>query len=374
MTYPELLQDIKTRIRQSQIKATMSVNSEMLALYWDVGRLIHQRQNEKGWGAKIIPQLSKDIRNELPELKGFSERNIKRMLAFYREYSWLLIVPQPVAQLPEMESNPGSDWEHVIVPQPVAQLDMQNIMDIQGLIFRLPWSHNFILMEKVKDLKARRWYMEQALAVGWGRDTLESMIQNDAFSRKGKAVTNFATQLPAPQSELAIETLKDPFIFDFLTLEEPFHERELETGLIQHLEKFLLELGAGFAFIGRQYHVVVSDQDFYVDLLLYHLKLRCYVVVELKKGPFKPEYAGKLSFYCSVIDDYLRHEQDQKTIGLILCQNKDKVLADYVLRGFNTPIGVSDYELTKALPKELRSSLPSIEEIERVLGSEKVSR
>ena len=374
MTYPELLQDIKTRIRQAQIKATMSANAEMLALYWDVGRLIDQRQHEKGWGSKIIPKLSKDIRNELPEIKGFSERNIKRMLAFYREYIGLLIVPQAVAQLSETESTSGSDLETLIVPPVAAQLDAQNIRYIYGLILNLPWSHNFVLIEKVKDLKARRWYMEQALTGGWGRDTLESMIRSNAFGRKGKAATNFAAQLPAPQSELAIEALKDPFIFDFLTLEEPFHERELETGLIQHLEKFLLELGAGFAFVGRQYHVAVSDQDFYVDLLLYHLKLRCYVVVELKKGPFKPEYAGKLSFYCSVIDDYLRHEQDKKTIGLILCQNKDRVLADYILRGVKTPIGVSDYELTKALPKELRSNLPSIEEIEQALGPEKASR
>jgi predicted nuclease of restriction endonuclease-like (RecB) superfamily len=374
MTYPELLQDIKSRIRQAQIKATMSVNAEMLALYWDIGHMIDRRQHEEGWGNSVIPRLSKDIRNELPEIKGFSERNLGRMVAFYREYNELIILPQPVAKLPKTESASVSDREPLIVPQPVAQLDAQNVSDIYGLIFRLPWSHNFVLIEKVKDLEVRRWYMEQALAGGWGRDTLESMIRSNAFRRKGKAVTNFSAQLPTPQSELAAETLKDPFIFDFLTLEEPFHERELETGLIQHLEKFLLELGAGFAFVGRQYHVAVSDQDFYVDLLLYHLKLRCYVVVELKKGPFKPEYAGKVSFYCSVIDDYMRHEQDQKTIGLILCQNKDKILADYILRGLKTPIGVSDYELTKALPKELRSSLPSIEEIERVLGSEKVSR
>jgi predicted nuclease of restriction endonuclease-like (RecB) superfamily len=296
------------------------------------------------------------------------------MVAFYREYRGLIILPQPVAKLAEADSSSDSGREPIIVPQPVAQLYTKNIRNIHGLILRLPWSHNFILIEKVKDLKARRWYMEQALAGGWGRNTLESMIRSNAFKRKGRAVTNFAAQLPDHQSELAIETLKDPFIFDFLTLEEPFHERELETGLIQHLEKFLLELGAGFAFVGRQYHAVVGDHDFYVDLLLYQLKLRCYVVVELKKGIFKPEYAGKLSLYCSVIDDYLRHEQDQKTIGLILCQNKDRVLADYILRGFNTPIGVSDYELTKALPKELRSSLPSIEEIERAFGPENVFR
>ena len=209
--------------------------------------------------------------------------------------------------------------------------------------------------------------MAQTVEHGWSKDWLIEQIQHNAYERQGKAVTNFTTHLPSPESALAQEALKDPYIFDFLTLEEPFHERELETGLIAHLEKFLLELGAGFAFVGRQYHLEVSEQDFYIDLLFYHLKLRCYVVIELKKGRFKPEYAGKMNFYCSVVDDKLRHEQDNPTIGLILCQTQDKVVAEYALRDVNKPIGISAYELTRALPDNLKSSLPTVEEIEERL-------
>ena len=212
--------------------------------------------------------------------------------------------------------------------------------------------------------------MHQTIELGWSRDTLVAMIKGKAHERQGKAVSNFAARLPSPQSELAQQLLKDPYIFDFLTIEEPFHERELETGLIRHLEKFLLELGAGFAFVGRQYHLEVSDRDFYLDLLFYHLKLRCFIVIELKKGDFKPEYAGKMNFYCSVVDDLLRNETDQPTIGLILCQTKDRILAEYTLRDIHKPIGISDYELTRALPENLKSSLPTVEEIEAELGRE----
>lgn len=225
-------------------------------------------------------------------------------------------------------------------------------------------------MEKVKDLSARLWYIQQTIEQGWSRDTLGQMIKNSAHKRRGKAVTNFQQSLPSPQSVLARQLLKDPYIFDFLTLEEPFHERELETGLVRHLEKFLLELGQGFAFVRHQYHLEVSDNDFYIDLLFYHLGLRCFVVIELKKGNFKPEYAGKMNFYCSVVDDKLRHETDQHPIGLILCQTKDRILAEYALRDINKPIGVSDYELTRALPENLKSALPTIEEIEAELQSE----
>ena len=360
MNYVDLLNDVKSRIRQSQTKAALAVNAEMLMLYWDIGRIINLRQGEEGWGTGIIPRLSKDIRNELPELKGFSERNLKRMLAFYREYCDLPIVPQPVAQLAGGHSSG-------LVPRPVAQFD--HAERLYELVFKLPWGHNIILMEKVKDWSARLWYMEQAINGGWSRDTLDVFIKSGAFNRQGHTANNFADKLPSPQSELATSLLKDPYVFDFLTIEEPFHERELETELIRHVEKFLLELGSGFAFVGRQYHLDVGEQDFYIDLLFYHLKLRCFVVIDLKRGPFKPEYAGKLSFYCSVVDDYLRHAQDQATIGLILCQNKNKIMAEYALSGIKTPLGISDYTLTKALPQELKSSLPSIDEIEKALGS-----
>jgi predicted nuclease of restriction endonuclease-like (RecB) superfamily len=226
-------------------------------------------------------------------------------------------------------------------------------------------------MEKLSDLSARGWYMEQTLASGWSRDVLAMAVGSDAYRRRGGAVTNFDRILPAPQSDLARQTLKDPYIFDFVTLDEPFRERELETGLIHHLEKFLLELGQGFAFVGRQYRIEVDGTDFYIDLLFYHLKLRAFIVIDLKTGAFRPEFAGKINFYCNVVNDTLRHPTDQPTIGLILCQGKDRMLAEYALSGIDKPIGVSSYELTRALPPRLQSALPTVEEIEAELEEPK---
>ncbi len=363
--YGGLLTEIKTRIRQAQTRAALSVNAEMIAMYWDIGRMIHRRQQLEGWGAGIIPRLAADLKNELPEVKGFSERNIGYMIRFAREYGASPILQQPVAKL----GGTGNQVEKV--PQAVAQPPGTNGVGIgQQPVGQIPWGHNILLMEKVKNLPTRLWYMQQSIEQGWSRDTLTAMIKGKAHERQGQAVSNFAARLPTPQSDFARQLLKDPYLFDFLTLEEPFHERELETGLVRHLEKFLLELGAGFAFVGRQYHLEVSDRDFYLDLLFYHLKLRCFIVVELKKGDFKPEYAGKMNFYCSVVDDQIRNETDQPTIGLILCQTKDRILAEYTLRDIHKPIGISDYELTRALPENLKSSLPTVEEIEAELGGD----
>jgi predicted nuclease of restriction endonuclease-like (RecB) superfamily len=387
--YRDLLADIKTRLRQSQHRAALSANAEMLRMYWDIGRLIDARQKDEGWGTGVIPRLAVDLKNELPEQKGFSERNIKRMLRFYREYPALseTVVPQPAALL-EGFQNSGkeilplpveklkihenqrdtilpqpaaklADPENQIVPVPLAQLPIP-----ANIFFGIPWFHHVILFEKIKDLSVRYWYAKQTLAQGWSRDTLTLQIKNRLHERSGAAVTNFDKTLPEPHASLAAGLLKDPYLFDFLTLEEPFHERELETGLLGHIQKFLLELGRGFAFVGRQYHLEISERDFYIDLLFYHLHLRCFVVVELKKGDFKPEYAGKMNFYCSAVDDLLRHEHDTPTLGLILCQTKDRVLAEYALRDIHKPIGVADYELTRALPDALASSLPTIESIE----------
>ena len=279
---------------------------------------------------------------------------------FYNEYNSFLILPPAVAKL-------EIDEKTSILPPPVAKFPPTQISEqndnLQEYVFRLPWAHNVVLLG-LKDRATRLWYMKQALEHGWSKAWLEEQIKHRTHERQGQAVTNFAAKLPSPQSALAQEVLKDPYIFDFLTLEEPFHERELETGLVAHVEKFLLELGAGFAFLGRQYHLTVSDQDFYIDLLFYHTKLRCYVVVELKSGKFKPEYAGKVNFYCTAVDEILRHESDNPTIGLILCQTNDRIIAEYTLKKVNTPIGVSEYELTRALPENLKSSLPTIEEIE----------
>jgi predicted nuclease of restriction endonuclease-like (RecB) superfamily len=352
LPYPALLTDIKQRIRQAQTRAILAVNRELLALYWDIGCLIDARQKNEGWGAAVIPRLAKDLHNELPEEKGFSERNIKLMVQFFREYPTLFsasAIGQPVvAQL-----------ENGTPPMAIGQL----------AVAQIPWAHNVLLMQRVKDYAARIWYAEATFCNGWSRNILAMQIETAAHQRLGNATNNFSARLPAPQSDLVQQALKDPYLLDFLTLSEPFHERELETGLIRHLEKFLLELGQGFAFVGRQYQLEVGDQDFYIDLLFYHLKLRSFVVIELKRGAFKPEYAGKMNFYCSVVDDALKHATDAPTIGLILCQEQNKVLAEYALRGVNTPIGVSTFELTRALPTELKSNLPSIEQIERELGN-----
>ncbi len=348
--YAGLLSDIKHRVRHAQTRAELAVNAELIRLYWEIGALIDNRQVNEGWGAGVILRLARDLHNELPEEKGFSERNIKQMLAFYREYPQLQFVPQPVAQ---MNAPPK-------VQQAVALFPLE-------LIQQIPWGHHGVLMSKVKDPVTRLWYMQATLENGWSRNILVMQIETTAHKQLGPTASNFAKLLPPPDSDLVLQTLKDPYLFDFLTLQSSFHERELETGLIAHLEKFLLELGRGFAFVGRQYHLDISEQDFYIDLLFYHLKLRCYVVIDLKRGKFKPEYAGKMNFYCNVVDDQLRHENDKPTIGLILCQQANRVLAEYTLRDLDKPIGVSSYELTRALPAELQSNLPSIEQIEREL-------
>ena len=362
--YSSLLDEIKGRIRRAQTRAVLSANREMLVLYWDVGRLIEMRQEIEGWGSGVIPRLSRDLRNELPEIKGFSERNLKRMIRFYREYPTLIAsVPQAVAL-----SEPRGEGEEV--PQAVAQMASgTEQMPLAETVLSLPWGHNFILIEKVKGLRVRWWYMRQALEHGWSRNVLELMISSKAHERQGEPTTNFESRLPEPQSDLAQQALKDPYVFDFLTLDKPFRERELETGLIAHLERFMLELGIGFAFVGRQYLLSVGGNDFYLDLLFYHLKLRCFMVIDLKVGPFKPDYAGKMNFYLNVVDDVLRHEHDNPSIGLILCQDKKKILAEYALRGVDKPIGVSEYVLTRALPEELKSALPTIEEIEAELSA-----
>ncbi len=254
--------------------------------------------------------------------------------------------------------------------QPVSQLQEDGSDKIEfrkQAVSQIPWGHNILLMQKIKKKETRLWYIEQTILNGWSRDMLSLMIKSNLHLRQGEAINNFSKTLPGAQSDLVRETLKDPYIFDFITLAQPFTERELETELVKQVQKFLLELGAGFAFVGRQYKLTVSDQDFYLDLLFYHLKMRCFVIIDLKKGDFKPEYTGKMNFYCSAVDDLIKHKTDKPTIGLILCQTKDKVMAEYALRDMNKPIGISEFELTRLLPKNLRSSLPTIEEIENEL-------
>ena len=340
--YSSFLVEIKQQLKSSQIRAIKSVNQEMIMLYFNIGKSIYQKQQELGWGAKVIDNLSRDIKSEFPELGGFSTRNMKLMVQFYKEYATVAIGQPAVAQN-EHEQNR------------------------QLLVAQIPWAHNIILIQKIKDRELRYWYIQKILEHGWSRNILSEMIKSDIHQREGKLVSNFKEILPSYESDLVQQSFKDPYLFDFLTIEKPFRERELELNLIKHMEKFLIELGSGFAFVGRQYKLEVGDDDFYIDLLFYHLKLRCYVVVELKTGKFKPEYSGQVNFYCSAIDAKVAHKGDKPTIGLILCQEKNQIVAEYSLKNMSQPIGISEYELTEVLPKEFESSLPTIEMIENEL-------
>ncbi len=330
--YTLFLEDLKKRVYDSRYRAALQVNKELILLYHHIGQQILEAQAKQGWGAKVIDQLSKDLKSEFPEMKGFSTRNLKYMRKFAEEYPDFEFVQQAVAQL--------------------------------------PWGHNVFLMDLVHDKNDRMFYIKNAIEHGWSRNIMVMQIETSLHKRQGQAVTNFKDRLPSSQSDLAHYTLKDPYIFDFLSLGDEAHEREVEKGLVTHMEKFILELGAGFAFVGRQYHLEVADQDFYIDLLFYHLKLRCFVVIELKDKDFKPEYAGKMNFYLSAIDDLVKHETDQPSIGMILCKNKNNVLAEYTLRDMTKPIGLAEYRLTESMPENLKTALPSIEELEAELSKD----
>lgn len=339
--YSTFLVDIKNQIKLSQQKAFNAVNQEMILLYFTIGAMINQQQIDLGWGAKVIDKLSIDILNEFPNMSGFSPRNLKLMVQFYKEYASDEIVQPTVAQM--------------------------EILKVQPLVAQIPWTHNIILIQKVKDKELRYWYMEQTFQNGWSKDILSLMIKSEVHKRVGNLVSNFKHTLPPLDSDLVQQSFKDPYKFDFLTITEPFRERELENNLIKHMEKFLIELGSGFAFVGRQYKLEIGDDEFYIDLLFYHLKLRCFVVVELKKGKFKPEYSGQVNFYCNAVDGVLAQKDDKPTIGLILCQEKNEIIAEYSLKNMSQPIGISEYQLTEVLPKEFESSLPTIEMIENEL-------
>ncbi|MFS2996785.1 PDDEXK nuclease domain-containing protein [Phocaeicola dorei] len=344
-SYATLLKQVKARVALAQKKAIYAANEEMLTMYWDIGKLLSESQKQIGWGNNALEQLSNDLKNDYPKVKGFSPRNCRCMIQFYKEYNQELTI-----------------WQ-----QPVAKLEVSNLI---LPVKQLSWSHNVILMQKVKDLKARYWYMIQCLKNGWGRNFLVEAINQDYYNIHGALANNFDATLPEIQAKQVKETLKDPYIFDMLTFTDEYDERDVELGLIKHIEKFLLQMGAGFAFMGRQYRIEVSGKDFYIDILMYNAFMHRYLVVELKRGEFQPEYIGKLNFYCSAVDDILCREGDNQTIGLLLCQNKDRIMAEYALRDVHKPIGISDYELGRALPKDIKSGLPSIEELENKLSWE----
>ena len=334
--YADWLADLKGRIHTAQQRATLVVNRELVLLYWQIGRDILARQSVQGWGAKVIERLAHDLRTAFPEMKGFSPRNLKYMRAFAQ--AW-----------------PDDEF-------------------VQEVLAQLPWYHQLALLDKLPDPETRRWYALKAIEHNWSRNILVIQIETRLLERSGTAVTNFVASLPRPQSDLARESLKDPYRFDFLGLTDEAQEREIENALVKHVTEFLLELGAGFAFVGRQVLLDVGGDEFFIDLLFYHLKLRCYVVIELKGGKFKPEHLGQLGFYLTAVDAQIKHPQDAPTIGLLLCKSKNKVVAEYALRDKAQPMGIAEYKLLESLPAELQTNLPSIEQIERELaGSDPVT-
>jgi predicted nuclease of restriction endonuclease-like (RecB) superfamily len=330
-SYTRVLADIKRRISSERVRAVLAANSAMVLLYWDIGRMILARQDREGWGARVIDRLSVDLRESFPDMHGLSPRNLKYMRTF--AFAWT---------------------DRAIVQRIVAQL---------------PWRHNIALLERVANYQSRLWYAEHAIQNGWSQPVLCYQIENHALERHGKIIHNFKTALPPTDSDLAAQVFKDPYLFDFLGTADPRREREVEQALVDHIQRFLLELGTGFAFVGRQVQLEVGDQDFKIDLLFYHLKLRCYVVIELKAVPFEPAFVGQMNLYLSAADDLLRHADDKPAIGLLLCRSKHRVVVEYALRNLKRPIGVAHWEtkIVKSLPKEFKSSLPTIEELEEEL-------
>lgn len=336
--YPEVIDKLKKEVEAARLNAAFTVNKQMLFLYWRIGKIILEQQQSQGWGTKVVDRLANDLRKAFPDMRGFSSRNLKYMRAFAEAYP--VFVQGPLAQTLS------------IVQDPLAQIT---------------WYHHITLLDKVQDKKARLFYINKTAENGWSRNVMVHQLESKLYERQGTAITNFNNTLPANQSDLAKEILKDPYKFDFLSLSDEYLEKDLEDALIKHITKFLLELGAGFSYAGRQYPVEVGGKDYQIDLLFYHLKLRCFVVVELKKGEFTPEHAGKLNFYLNAVDDLLRHPADSASIGILICKERNKVVAEYALRGIDKPIGIAEYELTQAIPEKLKGSLPTIEEIEKEL-------
>ena len=329
-SYVTIVEDIKNQIRSAQHKAILNANKEMLILYWNIGKIINENST---WGSKFLNKLSSEISSEFPTAKGFSVRNLKNMVRFYREY-------------PEIEI-------------------------VQSVTAQITWTHNIEIL-RVESKEQRLWYINKTIENGWSVNVLAHQIDTNLYDRQieQKKVSNFPTNLPSPQSELALETMKDPYVFDFIELKEDAKEKDLEDALINNITKVLLELGKGFAFVGNQYHLEVAGEDYYIDLLFYNIKLKCYVVIELKVGEFKPEYAGKLSFYLTAIDEQVKEVNDNPTIGLLLCKNKNNVIAEYTLRDMNKPMGVSEYRIKDYLPENLQNELPSIEELITIVKKE----
>jgi predicted nuclease of restriction endonuclease-like (RecB) superfamily len=369
--YRNWLKEIKQRLRQAQVKAAVQVNTALLSFYWELGADIVERQKSAQWGSGFLKQLSADLMAEFPDMKGCSRRNlehIRRWYLFYANgFATSATACNPIGQkaVTQLLEKRGQS----LAKQPATQLaDSAPQSHLVAKLVQIPWWHHVVIISKCKDVTESLYYVNKTIKHNWSRNVLTHQIESGLYVREGKAVTNFADTLPAPQSDLAQQLIKDPYNFDFLTLTKDYNERELEKALTGHITKFLLELGAGFAYVGRQKELQVGEREFFLDLLFYHTKLHCYVVIELKTGEFEPEYAGKLNFYLKAVDEQLRGDRDEPTIGILLCKTRDRVVVEYALSDIHKPMGVSQYQLTRALPDNLKPSLPSIEELEAEFG------
>lgn len=327
--YKNFLLNVKEQIQQAQVKAVIVVNAELIKLYWSIGNEILTRQNTQKWGSRVVEKLSKDLKSTFPDLKGFSKRNLLYMRRFAEEY-------------------PSFEF-------------------VQAVLAQISWYHNIALLEKCSNNKKRLWYAQKAIENGWSRNVMVMQIETDLYTRNGAAINNFQNNLPSADSDMVEQALKDPYIFDFLNLTEQAHEKDIEKALVDNIAQFLLELGKGFAFVGRQYHINVGQEDFYIDLLFFNIELECYVVIELKTKKFKPEHAGQIGFYLTAVDMQIKKDHHKPTIGLIICKEKNAIVAEYALGHIRNPIGISEYKLSEELESKIKKTLPSIEELEKGL-------
>ena len=396
--YLKWFSEIKSKIRSTQIRAALAANATLIEFYYDLGKMIVEKQAQSTWGDKLVQQLSKDLQAEFPEMKGLSYTNLRYCKQFFLYFQLpskptVEFLPQSVGEICQQSVGKlqlVKEEQNIISQQSVGQISPQSVAKLQliedeqiiispqlggklsieageklkNLVFNTPWGHIIQIIDKIKDPQTAIFYLQETQKNAWSRDVLALQIKSRLHERQGKAITNFSLTLPEPMSDLAQQTLKDPYIFDFLTMSQPYHEKDIENQLIQHITKFLLELGKGFAFVGKQYHLEIADSDYYLDLLFYHIQLKCYVVIELKNTKFIPEYAGKLNFYLSAVDTLLKKDDDKPTIGILLCRDKNNIEAEFALRDICKPMGVSEFDFTKTLPEELKNSLPTIEELE----------
>jgi len=373
--YRDWLRDLKQQIKTGQIKAKLSVNSQMIMLYWDLGRQIVEKQENAKWGSGFIEQLGKDLMEEFPDMTGFSAKNLRYMRVFYTFYSRNQICAQVVRKLQDAEyeivdfsKQTVLNLENPTIAQPVQQFNQEDIISEQVVrkLISVPWGHHILILKKVKDLKQAIFYIDKTIENNWSRAVLEYQIESNLYGRQGKAVTNFSLTLPEPQSDLANEIMKDPYNFDFLRLSEKVKETDLEKALVEHISHFLPELGIGFAYMGRQFLFKVGKKDYRTDLLFYHTRLKCYVVIELKTKEFEPEFIGKLNFYITVVNELVKDEHDKPTIGILLCKNKDNYEVEFSLKDINNHIGVSAFHYTE-LADDIKAALPSAEELQNEL-------